>query len=323
MLRTIAITGYWMDQQKRMKEIRKLSRAERTENVAFSRRVSLPIDTRRSCRSLNTVIFENRRDERERFIVSLLEQKNCNYFVPDHGEVLYQRAKGFLEESGYLVLQLKNLEDIEKIGSMTETFATKQVIVFYDFGEVNGAVSRLFYTFFYHYYHWMDENHELHYHQRYQEGHYHISFLMDLSARISDTDEVNAESKFGFHDYLSSMRPYRLSYMVFADCMEQFQDIYGEYGDIVRCNCDVELFLNLGCSFKTTQSILDRSWGCQEIYNVQEFDKKSGDGTGKRKVRYRYSFPLPKELLDKATEEDCVVLIRGYLPILDKKMGTK
>lgn len=140
----------------------------------------------------------------------------------------------------------------------------------------------------------------------------HVTFMLDEFANVALPDD--------FCSLLSTMRSREISCIIIIQNLAQIKALFKDTWETIPGNCDTLIYL--GGNEQSTHKYVSESLGKGTI------DKRSsGETRGRNGSSSRNYDVLGRELLTpdetrKLKNDQCIVLIRGYDPILDRKFNT-
>lgn len=140
----------------------------------------------------------------------------------------------------------------------------------------------------------------------------HVTFMLDEFANVALPDD--------FCSLLSTMRSREISCIIIIQNLAQIKALFKDTWETVPGNCDTLIYL--GGNEQSTHKYVSESLGKGTI------DKRSsGETRGKNGSSSRNYDVLGRELLTpdetrKLKNSQCVILIRGYDPVIDRKYNT-
>ena len=140
----------------------------------------------------------------------------------------------------------------------------------------------------------------------------HVTFMLDEFANVALPDD--------FCSLLSTMRSREISCIIIIQNLAQIKALFEKTWETIPGNCDTLIYL--GGNEQSTHKYISESLGKGTI------DKKtSGETRGKNGSSSRNFDVLGRELLTadetrKLDNSQCILLIRGCDPIIDKKFNT-
>lgn len=139
-----------------------------------------------------------------------------------------------------------------------------------------------------------------------------VSFLMDEFANVALPED--------FDKKLSTMRSRNLNSVIILQSMAQIKALYEKQWETITGNCDVLIYL--GGNEQSTHKYIS------ELLDKGTFDKRThGETSGQYGNASKNYDVVGRELLTpgevrKLSNKKCIVLIRGFDPILDYKIKT-
>lgn len=140
----------------------------------------------------------------------------------------------------------------------------------------------------------------------------HVTFMLDEFANVALPDD--------FCSLLSTMRSREISCIIIIQNLAQIKALFKDTWETIPGNCDTLIYL--GGNEQSTHKYVSESLGKGTI------DKRSsGETRGRNGSSSRNYDVLGRELLTpdetrKLKNDQCIVLIRGYDPIIDRKFNT-
>ena len=140
----------------------------------------------------------------------------------------------------------------------------------------------------------------------------HVTFMLDEFANVALPDD--------FCSLLSTMRSREISCIIIIQNLAQIKALFKDTWETIPGNCDTLIYL--GGNEQSTHKYVSESLGKGTI------DKRSsGETKGKNGSSSRNYDVLGRELLTpdetrKLNNDQCIVLIRGCDPIIDRKFNT-
>ena len=140
----------------------------------------------------------------------------------------------------------------------------------------------------------------------------HVTFMLDEFANVALPDD--------FCSLLSTMRSREISCIIIIQNLAQIKALFKDTWETIPGNCDTLIYL--GGNEQSTHKYVSESLGKGTI------DKRSsGETRGRNGSSSRNYDVLGRELLTpdetrKLKNDQCIVLIRGYDPIIDRKFDT-
>ena len=137
----------------------------------------------------------------------------------------------------------------------------------------------------------------------------HVHFVMDEFANVSLPDD--------FEKILSTMRSRNVSVSIILQNLAQLKALFEKQWESIVGNCDE--FLYLGGNEQSTHKYVSELLG-KETIDLNSYGKSTGHNSN-----YSTNYQITgRELLTpdevrKLNNDDCILFIRGELPIIDKK----
>ena len=269
-------------------------------------------------------IIKNGPSERRRFIDLELCQLNKLYV---HALIQYNKVVrgagdtvrsiiisanarlGILENPQILRVLDRDEMDIEEIGTGVDGDKNKKTALFCVIPDsdksYNFLVGMLYSQIFQELYYQADFN----YNGRLPV---HVTFMLDEFANVALPDD--------FCSLLSTMRSREISCIIIIQNLAQIKALFKDTWETIPGNCDTLIYL--GGNEQSTHKYVSESLGKGTI------DKRSsGETRGRNGSSSRNYDVLGRELLTpdetrKLKNDQCIVLIRGYDPIIDRKFNT-
>ena len=216
---------------------------------------------------------------------------------------------GLLENPQILRVLDKDEMDIEEIGTGVDGDKNKKTALFCVIPDsdksYNFLVGMLYSQIFQELYYQADFN----YNGRLP---IHVTFMLDEFSNVALPDD--------FCSLLSTMRSREISCIIIRQNLAQIKALFKDTWETIPGNCDTLIYL--GGNEQSTHKYVSESLGKGTI------DKRSsGETRGRNGSSSRNYDVLGRELLTpdetrKLKNDQCIVLIRGYDPIIDRKFNT-
>ena len=216
---------------------------------------------------------------------------------------------GLLENPQILRVLDKDEMDIEEIGTGVDGDKKKKTALFCVIPDsdksYNFLVGMLYSQIFQELYYQADFN----YNGRLP---IHVTFMLDEFSNVALPDD--------FCSLLSTMRSREISCIIIIQNLAQIKALFKDTWETIPGNCDTLIYL--GGNEQSTHKYVSESLGKGTI------DKRSsGETRGRNGSSSRNYDVLGRELLTpdetrKLKNDQCIVLIRGYDPIIDRKFNT-
>ena len=137
----------------------------------------------------------------------------------------------------------------------------------------------------------------------------HVHFVMDEFANVSLPDD--------FEKILSTMRSRNVSVSIILQNLAQLKALFEKQWESIVGNCDE--FLYLGGNEQSTHKYVSELLG-KETIDLNSYGKSTGHN-GNYSTNYQITGRelLTPDEVRKLNNDDCILFIRGELPIIDKK----
>jgi type IV secretory pathway TraG/TraD family ATPase VirD4 len=136
-----------------------------------------------------------------------------------------------------------------------------------------------------------------------------VRCLLDEFANIGEIPDFNAK--------LSTMRKYGLSCTIILQSLSQIKEKYEKLWESMVGNCDTIIFL--GSSENETDKYISERLGKATIRIMSTSESKGNTGSSSSSWSYKDRSLLDPAELSKMSNDDCIVLIRGFQPFYMKK----
>jgi type IV secretion system protein VirD4 len=140
----------------------------------------------------------------------------------------------------------------------------------------------------------------------------HVTFLLDEFANVALPDD--------YCSLLSTMRSRNISSIIIIQNLAQIKAMFKETWETIPGNCDTLIYL--GGNEQSTHEYISKMLGKKTIDKRSTGETRGSHGSSSKNFDViARELMLPEEVREIKTEK-CLVLIRGYHPILDDKIRT-
>lgn len=216
---------------------------------------------------------------------------------------------GILENPQILRILDKDEMDIEEIGTGVDGDKNKKTALFCVIPDsdksYNFLVGMLYSQIFQELYYQADFN----YNGRLPV---HVTFMLDEFANVALPDD--------FCSLLSTMRSREISCIIIIQNLAQIKALFKDTWETIPGNCDTLIYL--GGNEQSTHKYVSESLGKGTIDKRSSGETKGRNGSSSRNYDVLGRELLTPDETRKLENNQCVVLIRGYDPIMDRKFNT-
>lgn len=216
---------------------------------------------------------------------------------------------GILENPQILRILDKDEMDIEEIGTGVDGDKNKKTALFCVIPDsdksYNFLVGMLYSQIFQELYYQADFN----YNGRLPV---HVTFMLDEFANVALPDD--------FCSLLSTMRSREISCIIIIQNLAQIKALFKDTWETIPGNCDTLIYL--GGNEQSTHKYVSESLGKGTIDKRSSGETKGRNGSSSRNYDVLGRELLTPDETRKLKNNQCVVLIRGYDPIMDRKFNT-
>lgn len=121
-------------------------------------------------------------------------------------------------------------------------------------------------------------------------------------------------------NFLSTMRSRQISNVIVIQSISQLKEMYKDSWETVTGNCDTLLYL--GGNEQGSHKYISELMGKASIYKKSEGQSKGRNGSSSTNTDVIGRELMTSEEVRKMDKDYCLLFIRGYFPIIDKKIDT-